>query len=134
MILLLDTHIFLWLRYESEKLSKLALEACLNTNNRLYLSIASVWEMQIKHQLGKLELNTSLEDMIEEQCQTNDLQILPITTKHILALYNFPFQLKPSFYHKDPFDRILIAQAVVENAYLVSADSVFKNYQVKLLW
>ena len=134
MTLLLDTHIFLWLMHESEKLSKLALEACKDSNNRLYLSIASVWEMQIKHQLGKLELNISLEEMIEEQGQTNDLQILPITTKHILALYNFPFQLKPSFYHKDPFDRILIAQAVVENAYLVSADSVFKNYQVKLLW
>jgi len=135
MTLLLDTHIFLWLRHESEKLSKLALEACKDKNNHLYLSIASVWEMQIKHQLGKLELNIPLEDMIEEQCQTNDLQILPITTKHILALYNFPFLLKePSFYHKDPFDRILIAQAVVENAHLVSADSVFKNYQVKLLW
>ncbi|MEK8015543.1 MAG: type II toxin-antitoxin system VapC family toxin [Candidatus Parabeggiatoa sp.] len=89
--------------------------------------------MQIKHQLGKLELNISLEEMIEEQCQTNDLQILPITTEPISALYNFPFQLKEAV-HKDPFDRILIAQAFIENAYLVSADSVFKNYPVKILW
>jgi len=134
-MLLLDTHVFLWLMFNPQKLSKVAHEACQDSNNHLYTSIASIWEIQIKHQLGKLELSVSLEDMIEEQCQTNDLQILPIKVKHISALYNVPLRLgEPPFFHKDPFDRILIAQAVVENAYLVSADSVFKNYQVKLLW
>ncbi len=84
--------------------------------------------MQIKHQLGKLELSVSLEEMIEEECQTNGLQILPIELKHISALYNFPF------YHKDPFDRIIIAQSVIDNVHLVSADQVFEKYPVKLLW
>ena len=134
-MLLLDTHIFLWLMYNPQKLSKVAQEACQDSNNSLYLSIASVWEMQIKHQLGKLELNVSLETCLEEECQINHLQILPIEVKHISALCNVPMRLGESpFFHKDPFDRILIAQAVVENAHLVSADSLFKNYQVKLLW
>jgi PIN domain nuclease of toxin-antitoxin system len=116
MKLLLDTHAFLWLMYNSQKLSPLAREACQNNNNQLYLSIASVWEMQIKHQLGKLELSDSLEKMVEEECQINGLQILSIKLNHISALYNFPF------YHKEPFDRILIAQTKVENAHF------------KLLW
>ncbi|RKZ55546.1 MAG: PIN domain nuclease [Candidatus Parabeggiatoa sp. nov. 2] len=135
MMLLLDTDVFLWLMYNPQKLSKVAHEACQDSNNRLYISIASIWEMQIKHQLGKLELNVSLETCLEEECQINNLQILPIEVKHILALSNVPLRFEePPFYHKDPFDRILIAQAMVENAHLVSADSVFKNYQVKLLW
>ncbi len=128
MKLLLDTHVFLWLRNDSQKISPHALAACQNRENTLYLSIASLWEMQIKHQLGKLQLSVSLEEMIEQQCRENGLQLLPVETKHILALYQLPL------HHKDPFDRILMAQAILEEAYLVSADNWLKEYQVKLLW
>lgn len=89
MKLLLDTHVFLWLMYKSHKLSDLALKTCKDSNNRLYLSIASLWEMQIKHQLGKLELCVSLEEMIEEESQTNDLQILPVETYFSIIQVSF---------------------------------------------
>lgn len=128
MKLLLDTHIFLWLRNDSKKVSPQALTACRNRDNILYLSIASIWEIQIKHQLGKLQLSVSLEELLDQQCRENGLQLLPVETKHILALYQLPW------HHKDPFDRILIAQTMVEEAYLVSADDWFKEYPVKLLW
>lgn len=128
MKLLLDTHVFLWLRNGSQKISPRALTACQSRENILYLSIASIWEIQIKHQLGKLQLSVSLEEMLEQQCRDNGLQLLAVETKHILALYQLPL------HHQDPFDRILIAQAISEEAYLVSADNWFKEYQVKLLW
>jgi len=75
-----------------------------------------------------LQLSVSLEELLDQQCRENGLQLLPVETKHILALYQLPW------HHKDPFDRILIAQTMVEEAYLVSADNWFKEYPVKLLW
>lgn len=81
----------------------------------------SLWEIQIKHQLGKLSLNKALGEIIAIQ-QKNYIGILPISVEHILALDSLPI------YHKDPFDRLLIAQANIENAVLISCDSVFSNY------
>ncbi len=73
MKILLDTHAFIWLDSQPDKLSKKAIEVCQDTSNELYLSMASLWEMQIKAQLGKLELNISLEEMLALQQQENDL-------------------------------------------------------------
>jgi PIN domain nuclease of toxin-antitoxin system len=93
----------------------------------VWLSVVSVWEILIKAQLGKLSVRLPLPDIVAQQ-QANGLQVLPMTLPHSLALEGLP----PI--HKDPFDRLLIAQAVVEGAELVSADRVFVQYPVRLLW
>lgn len=128
MKLLLDTHTFIWWDSEPAKLSQKALALCQEPANTLLLSVASIWEMQIKLQLGKLRLNLSLAEVIESQRQTNHIEVLPITLAHVLALESLPTR------HKDPFDRLLIAQANVEEAVLVSCDQIFAQYQVKLAW
>jgi len=128
MRLLLDTHAFIWWASEPERLSEKALAACVDTSNVLILSVASVWEMQIKLQLGKLTLSPLLSDLIENQQQANRLEVLPIELSHVLALAALP----P--HHKDPFDRLIIAQAIEEGAYLVSGDSVFRLYPGRLIW
>lgn len=128
MKLLLDTHVFIWWSSEPEKLSQNVLSLCENVENNLILSVASVWEMQIKLQLGKLKLQLPLQVLIESQQQTNTLQILSIDLEHVYELQNLPA------HHHDPFDRLLIAQANAENVYLVTKDEVFSKYEVKLLW
>jgi PIN domain nuclease of toxin-antitoxin system len=126
--LLFDTHSFIWWADEPTKLSTKVLTALEDENNRLFLSDVSIWEMQIKLQLGKMKLKLPLQDLIESQRKDNNVEILQITTQHILALSNLPF------HHKDPFDRLLIAQSVVENFTLVTLDPEFSAYSVNLLW
>jgi PIN domain nuclease of toxin-antitoxin system len=128
MNLLLDTHTFIWWDSEIAKLSQQALILCQNPANTLLLSMASIWEMQIKLQLGKLTFNLPLTEIIKYQQQINNLQILDITLNHVLALDNLP----P--HHKDPFDRLLIAQSNIENAVLISCDPLIAKYQVKIIW
>lgn len=128
MKLLIDTHTFLWLMDEPKRLSRKALEACQDRGNDLYLSVVSAWEIEIKQRLGKLRLKSPLRTIIEQQQEKNDLQILAIELKHVLALGEIP----P--HHTDPFDRLLIAQARLEDAYLVSSDPMFTKYPVKLWW
>ena len=127
MKLLLDTHTFIFWDSQPSKLSQRVLELLTNKDNLRLLSVVSLWEIQIKQQLGKLTLNKTLEDIILIQ-QNNYIEILPITVAHILALDGLPL------YHKDPFDRLLIAQANRENAVLISCDSVFANYSVQVEW
>ncbi len=128
MKLLLDTHAFIWWNNEPEKLSPQARAACEDVNNVLILSVVSVWEMQIKLQLGKLKLDIPLRTLVESQQRTNDVQILPVLNEHVFALEILPL------HHKDPFDRMLIAQANTEELFVVSKDEIFKAYPVKLLW
>jgi PIN domain nuclease of toxin-antitoxin system len=128
MRLLLDTHTFLWLDHASTNLPQKVKDLCRDPSNELLLSLASVWEMQIKVQLGKLKIQTSLEKMVAEQQSQNGLILLPITPAHIFELRHLP----P--HHRDPFDRLLIAQARLEGASLLSKDDIFVNYPVTLLW
>lgn len=128
MKLLIDTHAFLWLMGEPEKLSRKALGACQDRGNELYLSVVSTWEIEIKRQLGKLRLKSPLRTIIPQQQEKNNLQILAVALEHVLALGDLPL------HHTDPFDRLLIAQAQVEDAYLVSSDPLFAQYPVKLWW
>ena len=128
MKLLLDTHTFIWWDSEPDKLSSAALGACQDQANTLILSVVSVWEMQIKSQLGKLSLNLPLPEIIKGQQQSNNIEILSVALQHVLELQNLPL------HHGDPFDRLLIAQANVEEALLISGDSAFSKYSVKLLW
>lgn len=127
MKLLLDTHTFLWWDSEPEKLSQRALELCQNPENMLILSVASIWEMQIKIQLGKLKIKMPLSELIRQQ-QENGIGILPVEASHIFAVENLPN------HHKDPFDRLLVAQAIVEDAVLVSADPLITQYPVRVDW
>ena len=126
--LLFDTHSFTWWADDPAKLSAKALAALEDENNQLFLSDVSIWEMQIKVQLGKMKLKLPLSDLIESQQRDNGIKILPIKTGHILELDNLPF------YHKDPFDRLLIAQSTAENLTIVTLDPEFPAYGGKLLW
>ncbi len=103
MKLLLDTHIFLWLNFEPEKLSDHIRDVCSDSANQLYLSMVSPWEIQIKQQLGKLKFQSPLNKLINVQIEQNDLILLPIQLKHIYALSDLPH------IHKDPFDRLDVA-------------------------
>ncbi len=128
MRILLDTHVFIWLDSQPEKLSNNALAICEDNSNQLYLSMASLWEMQIKLQLGKLKLKIPLEEMFALQKQENDLNLLNFSLDHIYQLQDLPF------HHNDPFDRIIIAQSMLENMRLVSIDEKFKLYNLEVLW
>ena len=128
MKLLLDTDTFIWWDSEPARLSVQALTLCQSTENILMFSVASAWEMQIKLQLGKPKLSLPLKDIIESQQQTNQIEVLPITMSHIFALENLPA------HHKDPFDRLLIAQAIAEDAVLITGDKLFAEYPVKVAW
>ncbi len=128
MKLLLDTHAFIWWDSEPAKFSAKTLALCQDRANTILVSVVRVWEMQIKLQLGKLKLNLSLAEVIESQRQANNIEVLPILLAHVLALKNLPA------HHKDPFDRLLIAQANVEDAVLISHDPIFVKYPVKLAW
>ncbi|WP_287313397.1 type II toxin-antitoxin system VapC family toxin [Moorena sp. SIO1G6] len=128
MKLLLDTHTFIWWTVSQGKLSEQVKSLLADKQNDLFLSLVSVWEMQIKLQLNKLSFNFPLAEVLERQQQTNDLYFLPIELDHIYALASLPLQ------HRDPFDRLLIAQAVVEQMPLLSIDSVFDGYPIQRLW
>jgi PIN domain nuclease of toxin-antitoxin system len=128
MNLLLDSHAFVWWRDEPSKLSPSAFIGISNPNNNVFLSVATVWELQIKIALNKFTIRGTLENAVKDEQQNNGFQILPVNLSHALYLKNLPL------YHKDPFDRLLISQAIVENMILVGADANFAKYQVNLLW
>lgn len=124
MRLLLDTQIFIWWDSESKNLPASILELCQDEANSLVLSVASVWEMQIKAQLGKLDLDRPLDQIVHEQERTNRIEILSIKADHVFGLQQLPH------HHKDPFDRLLIAQAIVEDLPVLSVDPLFVQYPI----
>lgn len=127
MKVLLDTHAFIWWDSNPTKLSPRALTKLKNPANTVLLSVVSVWEIIIKTQLGKLAVGTPLRTLVANQ-QANGLRILPVQMDHVLALEGLPTP------HKDPFDRLLVAQANVEGADLLTADAIFAQYPVRVLW
>jgi PIN domain nuclease of toxin-antitoxin system len=126
--LLIDTHVFIWLNEESSQLSNKVKELYRSREHEIYLSIASAWEMQIKAQLGKLDLAMPIEALVNKNSQENDIYLLPIDLSHIAQLEKLPQ------HHKDPFDRMIIAQAMVEDFTIVSIDGVFDDYAVPVIW
>ncbi len=128
MKLLIDTHIFLWLNGDTSKLSQNFKVLCNSGEHDFYLSTASAWEIQIKHQLGKLSLPLSVAELVNKNTQENNIRLLPIELSHISYLE----QLPP--HHKDPFDRMIIAQAMLENMTIVSADQAFSAYSAPVVW
>lgn len=128
MKVILDTHVFIWWDSEPEKLSLRARSLCEDPQNQLVLSVASLWEMQIKLQLGKLTLSTSLSSIVAAQQEANELQLLTIQPDHTYALDNLPSL------HKDPFDRMIVAQAITEGLRLISHDDIVRKYPVDVEW
>jgi len=124
---LLDTHTFLWFINGSVELSPQAKNIIQNPANTLYLSIADFWEIAIKMNIGKLSIDMSFEELLNE-ANKNDFQILPIQLEDIRVLTTL------ELYHKDPFDRILIAQAMQNNLTVITKDSNFEFYPVKIIW
>ena len=128
MRLLLDTHILIWTAIKPEKLSQRATQLLLDDSNELYLSYASIWEMQIKLGLGKLDLKVPLPTLIEAQQKTNNLQLLTISLSHLYKINDL------SSHHKDPFDRLIIAQSLSEEMPVISTDTAFDGYSIERLW
>jgi PIN domain nuclease of toxin-antitoxin system len=128
MKLLIDTNVFIWLNDAPHRVSESVMDVIANLDNDLFLSLTSIWEMQIKIQLGKLELSDALPDILSTQQIDNNLQVLTINLDHIWALENLPY------HHRDPFDRLLISQAQVEGMIMISADGLFSLYNIDLLW
>ena len=125
---LLDTHTFIWWDSQPDKLSSQVLEYCQDSHHQLFLSMASIWEMQIKYQLGKLQLSTGLKQLVQDQVKNNGILLLAIKPEHIFRLTQLPNV------HKDPFDRLLISQAIQEKMTLLSRDAVFNDYPVNVCW
>jgi len=126
--LLLDTHTFLWFIAGDAILSKAARSAIEDEGNNLYLSVASLWEIAIKVSIDKLMLSEPFEALIPEQLAENGIELLDISVEHTALIASMPF------HHRDPFDRLIAAQAHVEQMTLVSADDAFDAYGVTRLW
>lgn len=127
MRVLLDTHAFLWFMAGDERLSQKARETMSKENTELFLSAASVWEMAIKAALGRLQLPLPVADYVAEKIHAG-FQMMPIDWVHAAAVQKLPF------HHRDPFDRLIIAQAQVEKLPLVSGDRKFLKYGIQLIW
>ena len=128
MKLLLDTHAFIWWFDEPERLPARVLEALRDPGNELMLSAVSVLEMHLKIELGKLDIRPPLEEVVRDHERVNEMTVLPMRAAHVYALRDLPRL------HGDPFDRLLVAQTVVEDASLVSADEKVAQYPVKVFW
>ncbi|MDX6696273.1 MAG: hypothetical protein QOF02_3876 [Blastocatellia bacterium] len=127
MKLLLDTHAFLWFIEDNPRLSAQA-KALLESDAELLISIASLWEIAIKTSPGKLTIAQPYETFIQQQLELNAVTILPVSLAHLALVATLPF------HHRDPFDRLLAAQAIVERAPLVSADAAFDAYSIDRKW
>lgn len=125
---LLDTHTFLWWIIDNPLLSVTARQFISDSKNELFLSAASVWEMVIKCQIGRLALPEKPETFIAGQMVVNSIQSLPVTINHALAVNNLPT------HHRDPFDRMLIAQARIERMPLITNDQAIKRYDIESIW
>lgn len=124
---LLDTHVIIWAAMRPERLSKKARELILEPESEKFISTASLWEISLKMSLKKLDLGSSFEEFVELQI-ANDFHFLPSRVPHYSRLTSLPW------YHRDPFDRLLISQAIQEDLTLITADKAFDGYQVKTVW
>jgi PIN domain nuclease of toxin-antitoxin system len=125
---LLDTHAFLWWVNDAPDLTGAVRLAIADAGNACFLSLASCWEMAIKSSLGKLRLAKPVERFVSDQLAVNGFSLLNIELHHAARVEKLPF------HHRDPFDRLLIAQAMAEKLTIISADTIFAEYGVKILW
>jgi PIN domain nuclease of toxin-antitoxin system len=125
---LLDTHTFIWYVTNNQKLSLTAQQLINDGNNEILLSIVSIWEIAIKHSIGKLSFELPFEIFISQQLSVNNFDLLNIRVNHLNIVANLPL------HHRDPFDRLIIAQALVEQIPVVGTDEVFDSYPIQRLW
>jgi PIN domain nuclease of toxin-antitoxin system len=128
MKILLDTHAFLWLISGDDRLSEIAHKTFLDPGNILFFSAASLWEICIKMSLGKLSLKRGWLKTIQDEMKVNAIQWLSIEMPHCVELTRLPF------HHRDPFDRMLVAQAMIDDMQLLSRDSRLSSYEIKRIW
>lgn len=128
MRLLLDTHTFLWYVDDNPKLSAVAKAAISVPSAEVFISPASYWEIAIKVSTGKHILNRPYLDFIEDHVKRNGFVVLPIEPRHTAVLIGLPF------HHKDPFDRLLVAQAIAENIPIVTCDADLAHYPISRIW
>jgi len=128
MRLLLDTHAVLWFIANDPQLSPTARDLIRDGGNELWYSTASLWEIAIKLNLGKLKLGGSFPDFIDQQLAHNRIQVVPITLAHLGIVSQL------ALHHRDPFDRLIIAQAIAETLPVISIDQKFDLYPVKRIW
>jgi PIN domain nuclease of toxin-antitoxin system len=126
--LLLDTRAFLWWVADSPELSRRARRTIAAADNECLVSAASCWEMAIKVSIGKLELPGTVERFVPHHLMVNGFRELPVETRHAAGVARLPF------HHRDPFDRLLVSQALLEDLSVVSADSNFGKYGVTRIW
>lgn len=127
MAFLLDTHTFLWFVAGDNQLPENLKKILSDTNHQCFLSVASLWEIAIKKQIGKLELNIDFNELFRF-AERNQIEIISINEIHLSTLLNL------AFINSDPFDRIIVSQAIAEDLVLVSRDSKLKNYNIKIKW
>ncbi len=125
---LLDTHTFLWFVWNSPQLSAAARLLIEEPTNEIWLSVASVWEIAIKVSTGKLALTQPLDTFFAEQLARNRIRLLPLELRHAARVSTLPF------HHRDPFDRLLVAQSLTDPMPLVSADAVLDAYNIDRRW
>lgn len=125
---LLDTHCFLWAITNDSRMSTRARAVFLDAGNKLYLSVASLWEIAIKVRLGRLHLPEPAERYLRDQMSRNTIQLLPIEPAHAFRLFHLPDP------HRDPFDRMIIAQSLEDRLPIVTADPLIGRYAVESVW
>lgn len=125
---LLDTLTFLWWISDSAKLPSRVVEVIKNPENSIFLSVSSVREMQVKSQIGRVDLPSTVLEIVTRQHEENGIELLPISLAHMVALTRIPN------YHGDPFDFLLISQAIVEDLTLITRKSLIAKYPVKVMW
>ena len=128
MKVLLDTHAFLWWIADSARLSVRAHEIISDGDNELYISAVTGWEIAVKARLGRIELPDDPQRFIPDQMRMNAMQGLPVQMSHALQVFALPH------YHRDPFDRMLVAQAQIEGLPILTADPQIGLYQVEVIW
>jgi PIN domain nuclease of toxin-antitoxin system len=128
MKILLDTHTFIWYITDSPQLSQNAKQLIENENTEKLLSLASVWEMGIKHSIGKLNFSRPFMEFIKEQLVITNIGLLGIDFEHIEVITTLPL------HHRDPFDRRIIAQAILEGIPVIGADVMFDAYGITRFW
>ncbi len=128
MKILLDTHAFLWLMKNDLRLSPVAKTTFLDPKNEMYLSLASVWEIAIKSSLNKLKLPLPVNDYIDSRTHRYGIYLQEITMDYIALVEKLPF------HHRDPFDRLIIAQGIFEKIPILTNDSKFTLYSIQTIW
>jgi len=126
--ILLDTHAFLWFVFDDPRLSQKAVKAISDPKLEKLIGIASLWEIVIKSQIGRLKLGTTIETFFRNHVQERTVEVIPMEIGHLVTYDRLPLL------HRDPFDRVLIAQALSLGVPIVTSDKIFSKYGVRVVW